>query len=69
MKRTLIYLRKEELDALREAAERTGRSVADLVREAVRRMVLKSPATGPIAIWDGKAKRPSLDHDNIYDTL
>jgi hypothetical protein len=67
MEKTLIYLRKEELDALREAAARTGRSVADLVREAIRRTVLKPPSTGPVAIWDGEAKRPSLDHDSIYD--
>jgi hypothetical protein len=36
-----VYLRKEELDALRVAAARSGRSVAALVREAIRKIVLK----------------------------
>ena len=30
--KTQVYLPKEELDALREAAKRSGRSVAELVR-------------------------------------
>ena len=37
MIKTQVYLRKEELDALRVAAARSGRSVAALVREAIRR--------------------------------
>ena len=67
MEKTQIYLRKEELDALREAAARSGRSVADLVREAIRKVVLKPKAEGPVAIWDGEPARPSSDHDSIYD--
>ena len=69
MEKTQVYLRKEELEALREAAERQGRSVADLVREAIREVVLKprTNAKGPVAIWDGKPKRTSIDHDSIYD--
>jgi hypothetical protein len=67
MEKTLVYLRKEELEALREASARTGRSVAELVREAVRRTVLKPPLAGPVAIWDGEPKRSSLEHDTIYD--
>jgi hypothetical protein len=67
MEKTQIYLRKEELQALREAAARTGRSVADLVREAIRKVVLKPRTKGPVAIWDGKPKRTSVDHDSIYD--
>jgi hypothetical protein len=69
MEKTLVYLRKEELKALREASARTGRSVADLVREAIRRTVLKPPCTGPVAIWDGKPKRSSLEHDSVHDEL
>ncbi len=34
MEKIQVYLPKEELDALRKAAARSGRSVADLVREA-----------------------------------
>jgi Ribbon-helix-helix protein, copG family len=69
MEKTQVYLRKEELQALREAAARSGRSVAELVREAIREVVLKprSKTKGPVAIWDGKPKRTSIDHDSIYD--
>ena len=67
MEKTQVYLRKEELDALRKAAARSGRSVAELVREAIRATVLRPAATGPVALWDGMPKRSSIDHDSIYD--
>jgi len=67
MEKTQVYLPKEELDALREAAARSGRSVAELVREAIRKVVLKTPATGPVAIWDGEPRRPSFEHDSVHD--
>lgn len=67
MEKTQVYLPKEELDALRKAAARSGRSVADLVRDAIRKVVLKPETSGPVAIWDGEPKRPSDDHDSIYD--
>jgi hypothetical protein len=67
MEKTLIYFRKEELDALRKAAARSGRSVAELVREAVRKVVLKPPTAGPVAIWDGEPKRTSVEHDSVHD--
>jgi Ribbon-helix-helix protein, copG family len=67
MEKTQVYLPKEELDALREVAARSGRSVADLVREAIRKVVLKPKTTGPVAIWDGEPRRTSLDHDAVYD--
>src|SRR5262249_55239730 len=67
MEKTQVYLRKEELDALRKVAARSRRSVAALVREAVRKVVLMPAAEGPIAIWDGKPKRSSLDHDSVHD--
>ncbi len=62
-----IYLRKEELDALRMVAARSGRSVAELVREAIRKSVLKPQAAGSVAIWDGEPKRGSIDHDSVHD--
>jgi plasmid stability protein len=62
-----VYLRKEELDALRMAAARSGRSVAELVREAVRKNMLKPQAAGQVAIWDGEPKRASIKHDSIHD--
>ena len=67
MDKIQVYLRKEELDALRKAAARSGRSVADLVREAIRKVVLKTPATGPVAIWDGDPRRTSIEHDSVHD--
>ena len=69
MEKTQISFRKEELDALREAAARSGRSVADLVREAVRKTVLmpRQQPAGPAAIWDGEPRRTSIEHDSIYD--
>jgi len=70
MKKTQVYLRKEELEALRKAAARSRRSVAALVRGAVRKVVLMPPETpheGPVAIWDGKPKHTSIEHDSIYD--
>jgi len=67
MEKTQVYLRKEELAALREAAARSGRSVAALVRDAIRKTVLRPQAAGPVAIWDGKPKRRSAEHDSVYD--
>ena len=67
MEKTQVHLRKEELDALRKAAARSGRSVAELVRDAIRKVVLKPRAAGPVAIWDGEPKRASVEHDSIHD--
>ena len=67
MEKTQVYLPKEELDALRKAAARSGRSVAALIREAIRKVVLKSPANGPVAIWDGQPRRTSVEHDTVHD--
>lgn len=67
MEKTQVYLPKEELEALREAAKRSGRSMADLVREAIRKTVLKPESTGPVALWDGTPKHTSLDHDSVHD--
>jgi Ribbon-helix-helix protein, copG family len=67
MEKTQVYLRKEELDALRKAAARSGRSIADLIRDAIRKVVLKPEATGPVAIWDGVPKHSSVDHDSVHD--
>lgn len=66
MTKTQVYLREEELDALHEAARRTGRSVAELVREAVRQVWLRPSGRGPVALWDGEPRRTALDHDTIY---
>lgn len=67
MVKTQVYLRDEELDALHNVAGRSGRSVADLIREAVRRVWLRPDAQGPVALWDGIPSRTSVEHDRIYD--
>ena len=67
MVKTQIYLPKEDLEALHRSARRSGRSVADLVREAIRRVWLRPIADGPIALWDGAPARTSVEHDVIYD--
>ncbi len=67
MEKTQVYLRKEELAALRAAAARSGRSVAELVREAVRKAVLMPSAIGPVALWDGEPRRVSIEHDSVHD--
>ena len=67
MIKTQVYLPEEDLQALRNAAKQSGRSVADLVREAVRRVWLQPPVEGPVALWDGIPTRTSAEHDAIYD--
>jgi hypothetical protein len=67
MEKTQVYLRREELAALRKAAARSGRSVAEVVRDAIRKVVLKPEAAGPVAIWDGVPKHTSVDHDVVHD--
>ena len=67
MVKTQVYLREDELAALKAAAARSGRSVAALVRDAIRQVVLTQPTDGLVAIWDGKPRAPAIDHDVIYD--
>ena len=67
MEKTQVYLPKEELDALRKVAERSGRSMAELIREAIRTVVLKREPAGPVALWDGEPKRTSIEHDSVHD--
>jgi hypothetical protein len=69
MVKTQVYLREEELDALRKAAARSGRSVAELVRDAIRQVVLEPTTAGPGAIWDGTPRRAAVEHDSVYDEL
>jgi hypothetical protein len=69
MEKTQVYLRKQELTALREAAKRSGRSVAEVIRDAIRKVVLRPQNSGPVAIWDGQPKRTSVEHDSVHDEL
>ena len=69
MVKTQIYLPEDELKALRETAQRSGRSMADLVREAIRQVWLcpDPVSAGPVALWDGMPSRTSVEHDAVYD--
>ena len=67
MTKTQVYFPDEDLETLRSIGRRTGRSVADLVREAVRRVWLRPNSSGPVALWDGTPAKASVDHDAIYD--
>ena len=67
MVKTQVYLGPEELDALHQVAARSDRSVADLIREAIRRVWLRPARDGPVGLWNGAPKRTSIDHDSIYD--
>ena len=67
MIKTQVYLQKKELSALHEAAKRSGRSVAELVREAIRTVWLRPDAQGPVGLWSGTPRRTSVEHDTIYD--
>jgi hypothetical protein len=69
MEKMQVYLRKEELAALRRIAARSKRSVAEVVRDAVRKVVLKPSAAGPVAIWAGAPKRTSIEHDSVHDEI
>jgi plasmid stability protein len=67
MEKIQVYLRKDEIGALRKAAARTGRSVAAVVRDAIRKAVLKPQSPGFVGIWNGKLKRSSAEHDSVHD--
>jgi plasmid stability protein len=69
MKKVQVYLPKDELDALRRTAACSGRSVSDLVREVIRKTLLKSDMSGPVALWSGQPKRFSFEHDTVSDEL
>jgi hypothetical protein len=67
MTKTQVYLTEDDLAALHEISERTGKSVAQLIREAVRTVWLRPAGRGPVALWDGPLHRTSVEHDTIYD--
>ena len=41
--------------------------MADLMREAVRRVRHRPRPDGPVALWDGIPTRTSVEHDTIYE--
>lgn len=69
MVKTQVYLPAEELRALHREARRQQRRVAELVREAVRQVWLRSDADGPVAIIPGPLSRCSAEHDSAFDRI
>jgi hypothetical protein len=67
MVKTQLYFPESELAQLHAIARRRKKSVAALVREAVREVLLAPEPRGPVGLWDGKPRRASSDHDAIYD--
>jgi hypothetical protein len=63
---TQVRFSAPEYAALRRAADRSGLSIGELIREAVRRHWLSPDADGPVALCDGET-RPSTEHDSIFD--
>jgi hypothetical protein len=66
MIKTQVYFSERDLKALHRAAKKAGKSVAEMIREAVRRTWLQAPPEGPVALWHGEC-RPSVDHDSVHD--
>lgn len=67
MTKTQVYLEESDLEALHRVARATGRSVADLIREAIRTAWVHPEASGPVALWKAPVATVSVDHDRIYD--
>jgi hypothetical protein len=67
MKKIQVYICKGEVRALRNTAARAVRSVAAVVRAAIRKPVAKAQPLGFVDIWDGALKRTSIEHDTVYD--
>ncbi len=66
MTKTQVYFAESDLQALHKLSIARKKSVAALIRDAVKRTYLE-PLDGPVAVFRGQAKRTSTDHDAIYD--
>lgn len=67
MTKTQVYLPEADLRELHRLAARRRKSVAALIRDAVKQTYLEPAAEGPVALYRRRAKRVSTDHDSIYD--
>lgn len=65
MKRLKSLSARKKLDALCQAGACLGRSVAEVVRDAIQRS-FSDPKTA-VAIWDDEPKRASFEHDSVLD--
>lgn len=69
MTKTQVYFPAEELARLHQLARRAGRPVAELVRDAVRKVWLAREPKGPVALWTGPFRGSSADHDAAFDEI
>jgi Arc/MetJ-type ribon-helix-helix transcriptional regulator len=60
MRKTSVYLSDDEAEGLRALARATGRSQAELIREGVRRLLLKSPKRIFHSMAQGASDGPTL---------
>lgn len=67
MVKTQVYLPEQDLRALHRLARRESRPVAELIREAIRRVWLQPRPEGPVALWDGPFDGSSADHESAFD--
>lgn len=67
MVKTQVYMPEGELRELNRLARQKGRRMADLVREAVRRVWLEKPLNGPVALSNGQLRGTSAEHDAAFD--
>jgi len=66
MEKTQVYLRKDELDALREAAARSGGAWQSWSAMPSERSC-SSRRHRPGCHLDGEPKRTSVEHDSVHD--
>jgi len=71
MIKTQVYFEEDDLKALHRVARRSKRSVAELIREAVKATWLRPASStrvpGPVALWSEEAAVSGSEHDSIYD--
>ena len=70
MRKTTVYLNDDEAEALRALAAATGRSQAELIRDAIRRAVTSAPERRFHSLGQGVgtgAPRPRWRPAALYD--
>jgi hypothetical protein len=67
MEKTQVYLRKEELEALRRRRRGRGAASQNWSATLFARSCSSRRPRGRVAIWDGEPKRTSIDHDSVHD--
>ena len=69
MKKTTVYLTAEQQDQLKDAARRTGKSEALMIREAIAEYVTKVERPWPQSIGMGKSPDDGFDASRTKEYL